>query len=110
MRKMLMALVAMFAMAGLVIAVEVTVVAESYDKEKKTIKVKEGDKEKTYTVSDKAKFTTTDQKGENSKEAKLEDFEKRVTGKGGKNGIKLDITTDGDKITEAKWKQGKGKN
>ena len=102
MRKMLMALVAMFAMAGLVVAVEVTVV--SYDKEKKELKVKEGDAEKTYTVSDKAKFTTTDIKGENAKEADYAAFEKRVTGKGGKKGIRLDITTDGGKITEAKWK------
>ena len=51
MRKMLLALVAMFAMAGLVIAVEVTVVAEGYNKDKKTLKVKEGDAEKTYTIS-----------------------------------------------------------
>jgi hypothetical protein len=106
-RKMLMALVAMFAMAGLVVAVEVTVV--SYDKEKKEIKVKEGDAEKTYIVSDKAKFTVTDFKGENAKEADYAAFEKRVTGKGGKKGIRLDITTSGGKLTEATWKAGKKK-
>lgn len=107
MRKFLMALVAMFAMAGLVVAVEVTVV--KFDKEKKEITVKEGDAEKTYKISDKAKFTTTDGKGENAKEADYAAFEKRATGKGGKGGVKLDITTEKDTITEAKWKAGKGK-
>jgi hypothetical protein len=107
MRKMLMALLVMFFMAGLVVAVEVTVV--SYDKEKKEIKVKEGDAEKVYKVGEKAKFTTTDFKGENAKESDYAAFEKRVTGKGGKKGIRIDITTDKDTITEAKWKAGKGK-
>ena len=105
MRKMLMALVTTFAMAGLVIAVEVTVV--SYDKDKKELKVKEGDAEKTYKVGKDAKFTTTDQKGENAKDADYEAFEKRVTGKGGKGGVKLDITVKDDTITAAKWKTGK---
>ncbi len=104
MRKMLLALVALFAMAGLVVAVEVTVV--KFDKDKKEVTVKEGDAEKTYKVSDKAKFTTTDGKGENAKEAKYEDFEKRVSGK--KGGAKLDIKTDKDTLTEATWKT-KGK-
>ena len=40
MRKMLMALLAMFLMAGLVVAVEVSLVADGYDKTKKELKVK----------------------------------------------------------------------
>ena len=51
MRKMMLALVAMFAMAGLVVAAEVMVV--KFDKDKKEITVKEGDAEKTYKITDK---------------------------------------------------------
>lgn len=106
MRKMLLALVALFAMAGLVVAVEVTVV--KFDKEKKEVTVKEGDAEKTYKYTDKIKVTTTDKDGK-STEAKLEDFEKRAGGKGGKGGVKLDIKTEKDTITEATWKSKGGK-
>ena len=92
MRKFLMALVAMFFMAGLVVAVEVSIV--SYDKDKKEIKVKEGDAEKTYKVDEKGKFTAGD------KEVDFAAFEKRAgSGKG-----KLDITVKDGTITEAKWK------
>lgn len=104
MRKLLMALCAMFFMAGLVVAVEVTVV--KYDKDKKEVTVKEGDKENTYKVGDKTKFTTTDAKGENSKESTYEAFEKRVSGK--KGGAKLDIKFDKDTLTDVSWKT-KGK-
>ncbi|MBM3981851.1 MAG: hypothetical protein FJ304_16585 [Planctomycetes bacterium] len=103
MRKLLMALCAMFFMAGLVVAVEVTVV--KYDKDKKEVTVKEGDKENTYKVGDKTKFTTT-AKGENSKESTYEAFEKRVSGK--KGGAKLDIKFDKDTLTDVSWKT-KGK-
>jgi len=107
MRKMFMSLVAMFLMAGLVVAVEVTVV--SYDKDKKELKVKEGDAEKVYKVTDKTEFSVLDKDG-NAKEAKYENFEKRVTSKAVESGkVKIDITTDKDTITKAKWKGGKGK-
>ncbi|MCI0705219.1 MAG: hypothetical protein L0241_29515 [Planctomycetia bacterium] len=107
MRKLLMALIAMFFMAGLVIAAEVIVV--SYDKDKKELKVKEGDAEKVYKVTDKTKFTITDKDG-NAKEAKYENFEKRVTSKFAASGkMKIDIKTDKENITEAKWKGVKGK-
>ncbi len=105
MRKLLLALCAMFCMAGLVVAVEVTVV--SIDKDKKEITVKEGDAEKTYKYTDKAKFTTTDFKGENSKESDLATFEKFAGSKGGKDkktGRKIDITVKDGTITEATWK------
>jgi hypothetical protein len=106
MRKLLLALFVMFFMAGLVIAAEVTSV--SYDKDTKVFKVKEGDAEKTYKITDKTKFTTTDNKGENAKEAKVEDFAKRAAGKDGKGGAKFEIKTDKDEITEVSWKT-KGK-
>lgn len=105
MRKFVLALVAMFAMAGLVVAVEVSLV--KFDKEAKTVTVKEGDAEKTYKVTDKTKFTVTDGKGENAKEVDYAAFEKRASGgKGGKVGGKLDIKADGDKLTDVTWKAG----
>lgn len=109
MRKLLLSLAMFFGMAGIVSAVQVTVV--KYDKEKKvlTYKEKDSDKEETATVDDKTKFTTTDQKGENSKEATYADFEKRVSGKGGKGGVRVEITVKDGKITEGSWKL-RGKN
>lgn len=107
MRKLLLALVAVFAMAGLVIAAEVTIT--KFDKEKKEITVKDGDAEKTYKLSDKTKFTVTDKKGENGKELKYEDFEKRA-GKLGDKGIKAEIKTEKDEVTELTWKAGGKKN
>lgn len=101
MRKMLMALLAMFLMAGLVVAVEVSIV--SYDKDKKEVKVKEGDDTKTYKVDEKGKFTRTDKNGENGKEVDFAGFEKRLSGGKGK----IDITVKDGVITEAKWKGNK---
>ena len=108
MRKLLLAVVAMFVMAGLVVAAEVMVT--KVDTEKKEVTVKDGDAEKTYMYSDKTKFMATDAKGENAKEMKLEDFEKG-TSKLGKKGLKVMVETDKDKLTEVKWmKMGKKKN
>jgi hypothetical protein len=113
MRRLLLALCTMFLMAGLVVAVEVTVV--SVDKDKKEITVKEGDAEKTYKIDPKGKFTTTDLKGENSKEADFDAFVKYAGSKGGKDkksGRKIDVTVKDGTITEATWKTftKKGKN
>lgn len=106
MRKLLFALAMCFALAGLVIAAEVSVV--SYDKDKKELVVKENDKEVKYTISDKVKITKTDKNGENPSDAKLEDLEKaHLSKKAIEKGVKLDITTDKDMITEIKFKGGK---
>ena len=100
MRKMLLALFMVLFMAGLVVGVEVSIV--SYDKDKKEIKVKEGDAEKTYKVDEKGKFSRVDKDG-NAKDADFAAFEKRASGGKGK----LDITVKDGVITEAKWKGGK---
>ena len=102
MRKMLMALVAVFFMAGLVVAVEVSIV--SYDKDKKEVKVKEGDVEKTYKVDEKGKYSTTDKDG-NAKDSDFATFEKRLGNEKAKG--KVDITVKDGTITEAKWRAGK---
>ncbi len=97
MRKLLLSLCAMFLMAGLVVAVEYTVV--SYDKDKKELKVKDGDSTKTFKIDDKTKFTATDKNGENAKESDQATFEKRI----GKTKT-VDITDKDGTITEVKWK------
>ncbi len=103
MRKLLSAVVALCLMAGLVVAAEVAVV--KYDKDKKEVTVKEGDKEATYTVSDKTKVSIVDKDGK-ATEGKFEDLEKRLTSKFA-NKMKIDITTEKDAITEVKLKGGK---
>ncbi|MBA4187289.1 MAG: hypothetical protein C0467_04640 [Planctomycetaceae bacterium] len=105
MRKLLSAVVVLFLMAGLVVAAEVAVV--KYDKDKKEVTVKEGDKEATYTISDKTKVTMLDKDGK-ATEGKLEDLEKRLTSKFADK-MKMDITTDKNAITEVKLKGGKKK-
>jgi len=106
MRKLLLGIAALFFMAGLVVAAEVTLV--KFDKDKKEITVKDGDKEKTYKITDATKFSTTDKDG-NSKEATYTQAEKRLSNEKGFGKMKLDITTSGDKVTEVKYRGGKGK-
>jgi hypothetical protein len=107
MRKLLIASVMVLFMAGLVCAAEVLVVKA--DTDKKEVTVKEGEKETTYKYSDKTKFTLLVGKDGDPKEGKLEDFEKRIKGKGGKGGNKIDITVKDGEITEAKFRAGGGK-
>ncbi|MCE9561930.1 MAG: hypothetical protein K8U57_07735 [Planctomycetes bacterium] len=103
MRKLLSAVVALFLMAGIVVAAEVTIT--KFDKDKKEVTVKDGDKEATYTISDKTKVAILDKDG-NAKDGKIDEFEKRLA-KLPKGGIKVDITTDKNAITEIKIKGGK---
>lgn len=103
MRKLLCALVVLFAMGGLAFAAEVSFV--KYDADKKEITVKEDDKEKTYKFSEKIKVNSVDKDG-NATEVKFEDFtEKRLKKADAK--FKFEITTDGDMIKELKYKKGK---
>ena len=111
MRKFVMSLVMMLFMAGLVCAVEATLVKG--DADKKEVTVKEGDKETTYKYTDKLKVTLVIDKDGNTKEGTVADFEKRFkAGKGGKGkgkgkgGAKLDITVDKETITEVKFRAG----
>jgi hypothetical protein len=105
MRKLLSAFVAVVLMAGLVVAADVTLV--KFDKEKKELTVKEGEKEATYKVTDKTKISTATKDG--AKDIEYAAFEKRATGEKAA-GMKMDITTDKDTVTEIKIKGGKKKN
>jgi hypothetical protein len=118
MRKLLLSFAAMVSMASLVFAANVTV--SKYDKDTKSVTVKDGDAEKTYKFSDSVKVTIIDKDGKET-EGKFEDLEKRLSrmGKGGGGGggkgqgrgaAKLDITTEGEMITAVKYKAGRGKN
>lgn len=103
MRKLLSAVVCLVFMAGVVVAAEVTLV--KFDKDKKEITVKEGEKEVTYKITDKTKFSTTTKDG--AKEGKYEDFEKRLSSDKAVGKMKMDITVEKDTITEFKVKGGK---
>jgi hypothetical protein len=104
MRKLFMAFAALLFMAGLVVATEVTVV--KYDKDKKEVTVKDGDKESTYKITDKIKVSVTDKDG-NATEGKLENLTKRLEGIDKAKNKKLDITVKDGEITEVKYRGGK---
>ncbi|MBP3954508.1 hypothetical protein J8F10_04320 [Gemmata sp. G18] len=104
MRKLLLSLVFLFSMTGLVTAVEVTLV--KFDKNTKEIKVKEGDKEKTYKITDKTKFTGVDKNGD-AKEMTYEDAAKGLGNAKSEGKLKFDITVKENEIVEAKMKARK---
>ena len=101
MRKYLLAAVASIVTMGLAFAAEVTFV--KFDKDKKALTVKEGDKEETYTITDDTKVKYGDKDGELAK-AITYFSEKAKEGKS-----KFDITVDADKKTvkEVKFKAPK---
>ena len=102
MKKFLLATLMVFAMVGVTLAADVLFV--SYDKDKKTLKVKESkdDKEpKSYTVSDKTTFKS----GE--KDIKAEKGAERLEKL--KAGAKLSVTLDKETVTEVKFAAPKPK-
>src|SRR6478672_8539619 len=108
MRKFVMSLVMVLFMAGLVCAVEVTVL--KYNADKKEVTVKEGEKENTYKITDDTKVVFVDKDG-NTKDGKLSTLTKRLENLDKAKGkVKLDITTDKDTITEVKMMGRKKKN
>jgi hypothetical protein len=98
MRKLIVSALSMILTAGLVLAASVTLV--SFDG--KELKVKDGDKETTYKVTDKTTFKAGD------KDVPLDAATKMLSNEKAK-GRKLDITTDGDKVTEVKMAGKKAK-
>ena len=99
MRKIVLSALSLILTAGLVLAASVTLV--SFDG--KELKVKDGDKETTYKVTDKTVFKAGD------KDATLEQATKMLSNPKAAGKAKLDITTDGDKVTEVKLPMGKKK-
>ena len=104
MRKLLVSFLCVVFMAGLVIAAEVTMV--KFDKDKKELTVKDDkDKETTYKLTDKIKYSTAGKGGD--KDLKYEDIEKALSNEKAV-GRKMDITVEKGEITELKLK-GRGK-
>lgn len=106
MRKFMLAALAMFVSASLIIAGEVTFLG--YDKEKKELKVKDGDKEKVLKVSDDTKFKRGDKDVDTEKGLKT--LEKMNENEKAKGKMKFDVTVDGDKVKELKMAEGKKKD
>lgn len=104
MRKFLLAALALFLSVGLTLAAQVTFLG--YDKDKKELKVKDGDKEMTLKVTSDTKFKRGDMDVPNDKG--LTALEKMDGNEKQKGKAKFEITTDGDKVTEIKMK-GKAK-
>jgi len=103
MRKFALAVAALVACVGLSIAAEVVFLG--YDKEKKELKVKDGDDTKTYKVTDK----TTFKRGEDevSNEKGIANLEKMDGNEKAKGKAKLDITVEKDEVKEIKMKARK---
>ncbi len=102
MRQLMLSLWCLFAMTGLALAAEVTLV--KFDKDKKEITVKEGDKEPaTYKITDKTKITFTGKDG-TAKEGTYDTVEKIMSSPKAAGKAKFEITTDKDAITELKFK------
>ena len=97
----------MFAMAGLVVGAEITVL--KYDGDKKEVTYKDGDKEISVKISDKVKVSILDKDG-NATDGKFEDLEKSLKNPKAAGKLKIDVTIDKDMgITEVKYKK-RGKN
>ncbi len=94
MRKLMLSVCALFCSIGLVLAGEVTFV--KFDKEKKEVTVKDGDKESTYKITDKTTFKAGDK--DVPSEKALPRFEKMKEGK-----TKFDLTAEKDTVTEIKF-------
>lgn len=105
MRKFVLSAVALCVSFGLTLAADVVFV--KFDKDKKEVTVKDGDKESTYKITDDLKF----KRGE--KDGTAEDAVKYFTGKRVEAGkTKFEVTVEKDKLTEVKVPaaKGKGKN
>jgi hypothetical protein len=106
MRKFVLAAVALMFTFGIALAAEVTFL--SYDKDTKELKVKDGDKEKTYKITDKTTFKTGDKDYEAEKGidrlTKMNENEKT------KGKAKIDVTGEGGKATEVKFPMRKKKD
>jgi hypothetical protein len=99
MRTFVLAVFALALSVGASLAAPVTFLA--YDKEKKELKVKDGDKEKTYRITDKTAFKNGD-KDIKKQENALGRLEKAKADK-----LKFELTATGDEATEIKFAAAK---
>lgn len=103
MRKFVLSAAALLLTVGLTLAAQVVLV--KFDEEKKTVTVKDKDnKESTYKITDKTVFKAGDKDVPQDKALKAL-ANPKAAGK-----MKLDITNDGDVLTEVKLPMGKKKD
>jgi hypothetical protein len=98
MRKIVALTLALFLSVGAVFADEIAAVFKKYEDGKLTVTVDE--KDKTYAVDTAAKVKFKDKDG-NEKEVALTDSFKRF-----KEGTKIKITVEGDKVTKVTGGKG----
>lgn len=101
MRKFALSLLALFLCVGLTLAAQVKFL--SYSEDKKELVVKDGDKEKTLKLTDKTKYINN----ANGKEIAADKVGARM--KRLKKDEEVDVTLDGDKVTEIKLGKKKDK-
>ena len=101
MRKLLLSFSCLLFTSCLVLAAEVTLV--SFDKDKKEITVKDGDKEATYKITDKTKISFVSKDGA-AKEGSYDAVVKVMTSPAAPGKAKFEITTDKGTVTEMKFK------
>jgi hypothetical protein len=101
MRKLLLVLGVLLLLSGIAAGVEVTLV--SFDKDEKTVTVKEGDAEKVYRITDATKFYGVDPEGK-AREMTYDDAVKGLGSSKAGNRLKFNVTVKADEIVEAKFK------
>lgn len=106
MRKFVLAGVALICSIGLTLAADVVFV--SYDKDKKELTVKDGDKETTYKVGDKVKFKDGDKDMDSEKG--IERLEKTEKNEKAKGKAKMTITVEDKELKEVKFPMRKKKD
>jgi hypothetical protein len=99
MKKFVLSALSLVLTAGLMLAASVVLV----DFDGKELKVKDGDKESTYKVTDKTTFKAGD------KDVPLNLATKVLSSDNAKGKLKIDIAVDGDKVTEVKMPERKKK-
>lgn len=100
MRKFALSVLALAVCVGVTIAAEVVFLG--YDKEKKELKVKDGDDTKTYTVTDKTTFKRGDKDLSHEKGVKA--LEKMDGNEDVKGKAKIDITVEDKEVKEIKMR------
>ena len=106
MRKFVLTAVAVMFSFGLALAAEVRFL--SYDKDTKVLKVKDGDKETSYKITDDTAFKVGEK--DLSSEKGIGRLTKMEEGGKAKGKAKLDVTGTGGKATEIKFPMGKKKD
>jgi hypothetical protein len=87
-------------LSGMAAAVEVTLL--SFDKDHKTVTVREGEAEKVYRITDATKFYGVDPDG-NAREMTYDDAQKGLGNDKARGALKFNVTLKGEDIVEAKF-------